>query len=170
MSRAKVGWELAGESLFGAGPVCAVARAAASTIATELGAAAHLSQCISVLLLDEAAGDATARIARGIGHQIVGLFMDYDRRAAVMKQRICSVAERHALSDERGAALSVGCDGEVGQIAEVRVRVHRVVDAVVRAGGIEMASGRGERRAFAFADSVDVNAVVAGRQAHDLYL
>ncbi len=49
------------------------------------------------------------------------------------------------------------------------MRVGGVVDAVVRAGGIEMAAGGGEGRAFAFANRVDMDAVFSGGQAGDLH-
>src|ERR1700721_2566458 len=114
MSCANVGRELAGGKLFCAGPVCPVGGAAANTNAIEFGAAAPLSQCISVLLFDDAAGDAISGIAGGIRHEIVGFRMDDQRRAAVVEQGICIVTERDALGNECGSAVAIGCDGEVG--------------------------------------------------------
>ena len=52
------------------------------------------------LLFDGAAGDAIARIAGRIGHQVVGFSMDHNSGAAFMEERVGAFAQRGAFGDE----------------------------------------------------------------------
>lgn len=114
------------------------------------------------LLLDDTAGDAVAGIAGGVAHQVVGFRMDHQRSSTVVKERVCAVGERGAFDGEAKLAIAVRTHREIGQITEMRTRFLRIVDAVMGAGGVKVATGGGEGRAFALADVVDVNTVLAG--------
>jgi hypothetical protein len=62
---------------------------------------------------------------------------------------------------------TIGSDFEVQKITNVRTI--RIVFAVFLRVRIEVTSGRGERRAFALADGVNVNSVSARRQLPDIH-
>jgi len=119
------------------------------------------------LLFDDAAGDAIARVARRIGHQVICLRVDHQSGAAIVEERIRAVAERDGLVDERRFRLPVLAHHKIQQVTGVRVGILGIIDSVVRHGRIEMAAGRGERRSFTLADRVDVDAVLSRRQLRD---
>ena len=116
------------------------------------------------LLLDDSAGDAIAGIPGGVGRVIIGLCVDHKRCTAVMEERIGPVAECDASDRESRIALSFIIHGQILQITEMWMRVLRVMDPVVGTGRVEVATGGSKCRPFAFADIVDVNAVLTGAQ------
>ena len=116
------------------------------------------------LLLDDSAGDAIAGIPGGVRREIIGFSVDHKRCTAVMKERIGPVAECDASDRESRIAFSLVRHDQVLQVAEVRMRVLRVMDPVVGTGRVEVATGGSKCRPFAFADIVDVNAVLTGAQ------
>jgi len=93
------------------------------------------------LLLDRAAGDAIAGVARGVGHEIVGLGMDDQRRSAVVEERIGAVPEGDAVGEESRPGVAVLAHREIHQIAEVGMGILCVVDAVMSARRVEVAAG-----------------------------
>ena len=116
------------------------------------------------LLLDDSTGDAIAGIPGGVRREIIGFSVDHKRCTAVMKERIGPVAECDASDRESRIALSFIIHGQILQITEMRVRILGVMDAVMGAGRVEMTAGGSKRRPFAFADIVDVNAMLTGTQ------
>jgi hypothetical protein len=116
------------------------------------------------LLLDDSAGDAVAGIPGGVGHEVIAFSVDDKRRPAIMKERIGPVAECDASDRESRIALSFIIHGQILQITEMWMRVLCVMDAVVGTGRVEVAAGGSKRRPFAFADIVDVNAMLTGTQ------
>ena len=85
--------------------------------------------------------------------------VDHKGRSATRENRIRAVAHRNARRDYGRLGGSVRGNGNVRHVAGVRaVRIHQAMMLHVR---IEVASGRGERRAFAFRDGVNVDAVIA---------
>jgi hypothetical protein len=131
-------------------------------------AAARFTKRFGILLLNDAAGDAIARVSGRVTHQVIGFRVNDERRAAVMEKRIGAVAERDAFIEEADAALAVRGDCEVRQIAGVRVRVHCIVRAMVSTGWIKVAAGRLEIGAFALANRMDVDAVIACSEPSNL--
>ena len=121
------------------------------------------------LLFDDAAGDAIARVARRIGHQIICFCVDDQRRAAFMEERICAFAESYTVGDEGSLGFAVLVHNEIGQIAEMRVRSLLAVDAVMGHGGIEVSTRGSERRPFALANIVNVNSVLTRRKLRYAY-
>ena len=119
-------------------------------------------------LFNDPAGDAIAGVSRWVGHEVVRLGVDHNRGAAVVEQGIGAIAEGDPVNGERGFALASAINDKVRQIAKVRVRGLRIVDAVMGTGGIEVTAGGGECRSFAFACVVDMDAVLAGGQVRDL--
>ena len=92
------------------------------------------------LLLDYAAGDAITGVAGGVGHQIVGFGVDDQRSTAFVEERIGAITERDAVGDEVRIAIAVLVHHEIHQIAEVRMWLLCVVDAVVGRGRVEVAA------------------------------
>jgi hypothetical protein len=116
------------------------------------------------LLLDDSAGDAIAGIPGRVGHEVIAFSVDDKRCAAVMKERIGPVAECDASDHESRITLSFVIHDQILQVTEMWMRVLRVMDPVVGTGRVEVATGGSKCRPFAFADIVDVNAVLTGAQ------
>ena len=101
---------------------------------------AFLRQRPEVLLLDDAARNTVAGVTRRIRHQVILLGVNHNRRSAVVKERIRAFSERGALCNEPHTRYAVRTDYEVQEVADVRMRLHRAVEAVVSAGRVEMAA------------------------------
>jgi len=119
-------------------------------------------------LLDHAAGNATAGVARRVGPQIVSLSVDDECRAAFVKERVGTITERDAIGDEAVLGVALLVRDEIQKIAKVRVRSQCALGAMMGVRRVEVAAGRGEAGCFTLADRVDVNAMLAGRQLRDL--
>ena len=114
---------------------------------------------------DSPARNAITGIPGRVAHQIIPFGMDHQRRPAIGKHGIGSIAERNGRIRNRQFGRTVRFHGEIRHIARVRLGAHGVVDAVVRVSRVEMAPCAGECGSFAFRGSVDVKSVLAGRQA-----
>ena len=89
--------------------------------------------------------------------------VDHQRGAAVGVDRVgLAVLHRDLVVGDRGLGVALGVHGEVHHVAGVRTL--GVLHAVLLGGGIEVRARAGERR-LALGDRVDVNRVLAGRQA-----
>ena len=114
------------------------------------------------LLLDDSTGDAIAGIPGGVRREIIGFSVDHKRCTAVMKERIGPVAECDASDHESRITLSFVIHDQILQVTEMWMRVLRVIGPVVGVGRVEVAAGGSKCRTFAFADIVDVNAMLTG--------
>ena len=79
-------------------------------------------------------------------------------------KRIASVAQRYVRVFHSELGGAVRFHREVRHVARVRLGSHRVVNAVVRIGWVEVASRSSERGPFAFRGRVDMDGVFARRQ------
>src|ERR1700690_2287646 len=70
----------------------------------------------SKLLRDDAAGDALAGIARGVGLHVIGLGVNDDGCAPVAEERVRIGGEIHVFVQDGGLRCSVGRDHEVRHI------------------------------------------------------
>src|ERR1700751_4970898 len=89
---------------------------------------------------DDAAGDAIAGVAGGVGLKVVGLLVDDDGGSAVGEDGVRGGGiEREEVESVGGRAGAVGADNDV--LRQVAVVVALGVElAVVLAGGIEVAT------------------------------
>src|SRR5260370_35707086 len=90
---------------------------------------------------DDAAGDAVASVARGVGLHVVGLLVDHDGRSAVGGDAVgCRGVEREVIDLEGGGADVAFTDLDVlGQVAVVVA--HGVQGAVLLAVRVAVAAG-----------------------------
>src|SRR5271165_1183127 len=117
------------------------------------------------LFRNHAAGDAVAGVARGIGLHVVGLGVNHERGASVGEQRISFRA--HAQYDvgilNGGLGSAVGLHGEVGHVAVVVSG--GIEEAVLLLVRIEVRAGRLEVGRIALGVLMEMQRVIAGRQA-----
>src|SRR3989442_1759574 len=118
-------------------------------------------------LHEHAAGDAAARVARGVGLEVVGARVNDERAAVGVPHRRRPRAERELRGGRLHAPVAVGGDREVRQVA--RVRALRIQRAVLLVQRIEVTAGAVEIRRVALADSGNGHAVRPGRQAPGLH-
>src|ERR1700738_1480639 len=119
------------------------------------------------LLCGDAAGDAIAGVAGGVAGEVIGLGVDDERGSPIVEEGAGSFPEGGAGNHEGELARALVIDGEVGQIAYVRMRILRVVYAVMGAGGVEVTARRGEAWGFTLADVVNMNALLTGCELGD---
>src|ERR1700730_7436545 len=96
---------------------------------------------------NRAAGDSSARIARGIGLLIVGACVDYQRRTAVAEDGMWVIAHCKAGRDDGRLGGPIGSHGYVWPVTGVRTV--RIVQTVVLHVRIEVPASRCECRPLA---------------------
>jgi len=108
---------------------------------------------------DDAAGDAVAGVAGGVGLHVVGLFVDDDGGAPIGDDAVWRGGVKREVVDVEGGLAEVAfADGDV--LREVaRVVAHGVFEAVLLVVGVEVGAGALEVRAVAEGLGVDVDAV-----------
>ena len=117
--------------------------------------------------LDHAAGDAVAGVAGRIGLVVVRLGVDHQRRAVIVEQRVrLALFQRDRRVHDLDRKLAALRHVQVRHVAGMALAGHHAVLVVAR---IEMRAGGFERR-FALADGMNVEGVLARRQALDLQL
>jgi len=111
---------------------------------------------------DNAAGDAIACVAGGVGLHVVGLLVNHDGGPAVGDDADGrGGVKREVVSLESGLAGAVFADHDVlGEVAGVVT--HRILKAVLLIFGVEVAAGGLEVGGFAKRLGVDVDGVLAG--------
>jgi ketosteroid isomerase-like protein len=68
--------------------------------------------------------------------------VNHDRGSAVVKERIGACSQRGDVCNEPDSCDTVAADDEVQEVADVRMRILSVVDAMVRVGWVEVAARR----------------------------
>jgi len=111
---------------------------------------------------DQAAGDAVAGVAGGVGLHVVGLGVDHEGYAAIAEKRVRVGAEGDIVIDDGRLGRAGAADGEVGHVAGVMAV--GIFEAVLFAVGVEMRSGGLEVRCIAFGVLMEMQRVLAGRQ------
>jgi cyclohexyl-isocyanide hydratase len=112
--------------------------------------------------LGETAGDAFAGGPGRVALVVIGAFMNDDRGPVAVENRIgLAFLQRDCRVHDLDGQFAAGRRMDVGHVAGVMALRHH--DAVLLAGRVEVAAGRGERR-LAFADRVDVKGMGAGGQ------
>ena len=113
--------------------------------------------------LDDAAGNALARIAGRLGFQVVWIGMHDQTLADDAVGRI--LGERGVGQSHLQAGLAACVGDDVAEVTGVMIRMCRI--AVLLAGRIEVAAGAGSVGRAAVALLMDVEAMLSGRQPFD---
>src|SRR6266404_9933071 len=113
------------------------------------------------LLLNYAAGDAVAGVARGVGLLVVGLRVDHKRCSAVAEQRMAVFAERHVFILCFEMRFAIRPHGEVGVVASMVAL--GILQSMLLAIGIEVGSRGLEVRGIALRVLMKVDGMNSGR-------
>src|SRR3974390_1492606 len=108
------------------------------------------------LLLYHSARNAVAGITRGVRLQVVRLRVNYQRCSPFMEERIGSLTQGGPSGNEARTALPATVHNKIGQVADMRPRLLRAIDAVMCAGRVEVPTCRREGRPLAFAHGVNM--------------
>jgi hypothetical protein len=124
----------------------------------------------SLFPLNHPTGDAVAGVSRRVGFHVVCLGMDHQRRASVGEQRVRvgRGAKRDIIVGDLRLRLAVRSDRDVQHVAGVVAL--RILEAVLPGLRIEVAACRLEVWRIALRVLVEVNAMLAGRQAVEVEL
>ena len=112
-----------------------------------------------MLLRDDAAGDAIARVASRIGLIVVGFGVD-DHRSAIRQERVRAVLQSRVFIREPHVSFAICLDREIPHIA--RVMAFRIIEPVLFTLRIEMTACRFEIRPLAFGHLVEMDRMFSG--------
>ena len=106
-----------------------------------------------------AAGDPRSGVARRVGHVVVRAGVNHNRRAALVEERVRTVAHRHLFVDDLGCTRPIRPYLNIFHVSGVRPI--RVFESVLLVVGIEVRARRLEVGAFALAHVVNVERVLS---------